>query len=115
MYVDFDYGKENDAFGLKKNASWVVIGVAARYQARAHTAVSVRYENYEDQNGFITGQTQALNSFTLTGEYKWVDGLLSRIGYRLDWSDQNFFERGTGLSRNPDTLTPGLVAYFEPK
>jgi predicted porin len=89
--------------------------VAGRYQATEHTALSVRYENYDDRNGFITGQTQALNSFTLTGEYKWVDGLLSRLEYRRDWSDQKFFERGTGLSNNQDTFTLGLVAYFEPK
>jgi len=57
-----------------------------------------------------------LNSFTATGEYKWVQGLLSRLEYRRDWSDQPFFERGfQGLSKNQDTLTLGLVAFFGPK
>jgi hypothetical protein len=32
--------------------------------------VAVRYEHYNDRQGFITGTAQALNSLTLTGEYK---------------------------------------------
>ena len=86
------------------------------YQTTTRTAVSLRYERYHDRQGFITGQAQSLNSFTATGEYKWVKGLLSRLEYRRDWSDQPFFERGfQGLSKNQDTLTLGLVAFFGPK
>jgi hypothetical protein len=113
--VNFDYGRENEAFGVKNNATWVAIGVAGRVQTTEHTALSARYENYDDRNGFITGQSQSLNSFTLTGEYKFVQGLLSRLEYRRDWSDKPFFERGAlGQSKNQDTLTLGFVAFFGP-
>ncbi len=116
IYVNFDYGKESQAFGVKKDATWVAIGVAGRQQLSERTAVSVRYENYDDRNGFITGTTQMLNSFTLTGEYKWVEGLISRLEYRRDWSDQAFYERGNaGLSKNQSTLTLGFIAFFGPK
>ena len=85
----------------------------AAYQTTAHTAFALRYENYNDRQGFITGTAQTLNSFTLTGEYKWVQGLLSRLEYRRDWSDQAYFERGSnGLAKNQNTLTLGFVAYF---
>ncbi|MDQ1474223.1 MAG: hypothetical protein QOJ99_5703 [Bryobacterales bacterium] len=115
FYVNFDYGRENEAFGVKNNAMWVAIGVAGRVQTTEHTALSARYENYDDRNGFITGQSQSLNSFTLTGEYKFVQGLLSRLEYRRDWSDKPFFERGAlGQSKNQDTLTLGFVAFFGP-
>ena len=86
---------------------------AGRYQTTTHTALALRYENYNDRQGFITGTAQSLNSFTLTGEYKWVQGLLSRLEYRRDWSDQAYFERGfQGLAKNQNTLTLGFVAYF---
>ena len=58
-----------------------------------------------------------LKEFTLTGEYKWAEGLLGRLEYRRDWSDQPFFDRGASLAthKNQDTLLVGFVAYFGPK
>ncbi|HXJ40121.1 MAG TPA: porin [Bryobacteraceae bacterium] len=113
VYVNFDYGREKDALGVKNNATWVAIGVAGRLQTTERTAVAVRYENYDDRNGFITGQSQSLNSFTLTGECKWQQGLISRLEYRRDWSDKPFFERGTlGVNKNQSTLTLGFIAWF---
>lgn len=115
FYVNFDYGREKHAFGPRNNATWVAIGVAGRFQTSEHTAVALRYENYDDRQGFITTQAQSFNSFTLTGEYKWVQGLFSRLEYRRDWSDKPFFERGNmGLSKHQDTITLGFVAFFGP-
>jgi hypothetical protein len=115
FYLNFDFGHESRVFG-DRSAEWIAFGTAGRYQTTTRTAVSLRYERYHDRQGFITGQAQSLNSFTATGEYKWVQGLLSRLEYRRDWSDQPFFERGfQGLSKNQDTLTLGLVAFFGPK
>lgn len=115
MYVNFDYGREKHAFGLRNNATWVAIGVAGRVQTTAHTALSLRYENYDDRQGFITGQAQSLNSFTATGEYKWPQGLISRLEYRRDWSDKPFYERGyLGSSKTQDTVTLGFIAFFGP-
>jgi hypothetical protein len=112
FYANFDYGRENRAFGTRA-AEWLAIGVAGRVQTTAHTDVALRYENYNDRQGFITGTAQALNSFTLTGEYKWAQGLLSRLEYRRDWSNRPFFEHGfQGLAKSQDTVTLGFVAYF---
>jgi hypothetical protein len=115
FYVNFDYGRENRAFDLDA-AEWVALGVAAHFQTTKQTALTLRSENYNDRRGFITGQAQSLNSVTVTGEYKWMQGLLSRLEYRRDWSDKPYFERGfEGLHKNQDTLTLGLVAFFGPK
>lgn len=112
FYVNFDYGKESQAFGTR-DADWVAIGLAGKFQTTEHTALAFRYENYNDRDGFITGTNQKLNSFTVTGEYKWAKGLLSRLEYRRDWSDQAYFERGfQGLAKNQSTLTLGFVAFF---
>ena len=64
--------------------------MAGRVQTSTHTAFSLRYENYNDRQGFITGLNQKLNSFTATGEYKWVQGLLARLEYRRDWSNKPY-------------------------
>jgi|SRR5581483_5815884 len=115
FYVNVDYGRENLAFG-NRAATWVAVGAAGHFQITRHTAFTVRYENYDDREGFITGQPQTLNSFTLTGEYKWAQGLLSRLEYRRDWSDKPFYERGFGgLNEHQDTVTLGFVAFFGPR
>ena len=45
------------------------------------------------------------------------EGLLSRLEYRRDWSDQQFFDRGNtpGSSKSQDTLAAGFVVFFGPK
>ena len=112
FYVNFDYGRENKAFD-DSAAEWLAIGLSGRFQTTEHTALALRYENYNDRRGFITGQDQTLNSFTVTGEYKWSKGLLSRLEYRRDWSDKPYYERGfQGVWKNQNTLALGFVAYF---
>ena len=115
FYVNFDYGHESKV--ANGDASWVAIGLSGRFQTTEKTALALRYENYNDRDGFITGQTQMLNSFTVTGEYKWVHGLLARLEYRRDWSDKPYFDRGNTLAswKNQDTVTLGIVAFFGPK
>jgi len=80
IYANFDYGHESQVFGSSA-AEWIAIGVAGRVQTSTHTAFALRYENYNDRQGFITGVPQKLNSFTATGEYKWMQGLLARLEY----------------------------------
>jgi hypothetical protein len=74
-------------------------------------------EWFNDTDGFCTGTAQKLKEATLTVEFKLAQGLLSRIEYRRDWSDQPFFERGAQPSshKNQDTLLAGFVVYFGPK
>ena len=129
FYVNFDYGRDNEAFGPSANAEWIAVGAAGHVQASRHSALTLRYEHYNDKTGFITSVAQKVNSFTATYEYKWVQGLLSRLEYRRDWSNQPYFERGheggpfnipgvpfiPGPAKNQDTLTLGFVAFFGPK
>ncbi len=114
FYVNFDYGKEGNV--VDPANTWVAIGMSGRVQTTEKTALALRYEHYNDRDGFITGQAQKLNSFTVTGEYKWAEGLLARLEYRRDWSDKPYFDRGNQLAnwKNQDTLTLGIVAFFGP-
>ncbi len=116
-YFNFDYGVDKKAAGGATDNVWYGVAGAVRYAFTKHVAVAPRLEWFNDRDGFSTGTAQKLKEFTLTGEYKWVEGLLSRVEYRRDWSDQPFFDRGAtpAASTSQTTLLAGFVAYFGPK
>jgi hypothetical protein len=119
-YINFDYGanKVYDATGKTgTTAAWYGVAGAAKVQFNSKHALTPRIEWFKDRDGYSTGTVQELKEFTLTYEYKWVEGLLGRIEYRRDWSDVPFFERGAGpgLWKNQDTLALGVIAFFGPK
>lgn len=114
IYVNFDYGTEKaEAAG---SHDWLGIAGAARFALTRRLALSPRVEYYTDRDGFITGAPQTMKEVTMTAEYKWREGLLSRFEYRRDWSDQAVFERGrNGAFHSQNTLLLGFVAHFGPR
>lgn len=115
-YLNVDYGAEKDA-GAGPTSAWYGVAGAARLAVGGRIAIAPRLEWFKDRDGFSTGTAQSLKEFTITGEYKWAEGLLSRVEYRRDWSDQPFFDRGAnaGAYKHQDTFLIGFVAYFGPK
>jgi len=86
------------------------LGLYARYQATASTALSVRYERLDDE-GLFGGIEQLLQEFTVTAEYKFADGFLVRGEFRRDWSNAAFFpgpDPGEFRAQQ-NTLLVGLV------
>lgn len=116
-YVNFDYGRNKSGSGPTEfTAKWYGVAGAAKLQMNDHNAITPRVEWFKDKDGFSTGVAQTVKEFTFTYEYKWTHGLLARLEYRRDWSDQPFFERGfLGNTDHQDTLTLGVVAFFGPK
>jgi hypothetical protein len=116
-YINFDYGSNKSFDGkTESTAAWYGIALAAKFQPSSKVALTPRFEWFKDRDGFSTGTAQEVKEFTITYEYKWVEGLLGRIEYRRDWSDQSFFERGSGgTGKNQNTLALGIIAYFGPK
>jgi hypothetical protein len=95
---------------------WQGGAVAARGQVSPKSALAGRYEYFKDEEGFMTGTAQNVQEVTATYEYKWVEGLLSRIEYRRDWSNQNVFHKNTAqMVDSQDTITVAFVAFFGPK
>lgn len=115
LYLNFDYGRDKNIGSGSQH--WVGIAGAARFAPNKWFAFTPRLEWFNDANGFYTGTTQKLKEFTLTGEFKMLEGVLARLEYRRDWSDQRFFDRGNSpaASKNQDTLVLGVVAFFGPK
>ena len=123
-YINYDYGQNRDGmftvgsstFGDTALNHWQGFAGAAHVQASGAQAISGRFEYFTDPQGFSTGTSQHLYEFTGTYEYKWAAGLLSRVEYRHDWSDTNFFHKNdTDLVKSQDTVTASFIAFFGPK
>jgi hypothetical protein len=101
------------------------IAAAARFQATSTIAFAGRYEYLGDGSAqganvgtpsIGMGTHNKFNEFTLTGEYKIPEGLLFRVEYRRDGSDQKYFLKGTSKAvQNQSTAEVGIVAFFGPK
>jgi hypothetical protein len=117
-YINYDYGQNRNADGSTALdlARWQGVAGAVQVKATSKVAFTPRLEWFDDPQGFSTGTAQTLKSFTFTGEYKLVEGLMWRGEYRRDWSDVEFFERGGMPSsyKNQDTVTFALIGYFGP-
>jgi hypothetical protein len=127
-YINYDYVQNRDAAALSES-SYVTTGLdhlsgvafAARYQATDKIAFAGRAEYVADKSDFGAtvgaGTRQNLNEFTLTAEYKVPEGLLARLEYRRDGSDEPYFNKGTSLAvaKGQSTLEVGVTAFFGPK
>jgi hypothetical protein len=112
-YVNFDYGRDkNIGAGARQ---WTGIAAAARFAVGKKYAIAPRLEWFDDMDGLLTGTAQSLKEFTLTGEYQMADWLLSRLEFRNDWSNQPFFQKGSGNSKSQPTVLLGMIAFFGPK
>ena len=113
-YLNFDYGLERNPNA--RSQKFLGIAAAGHYQATKRIAFAPRLEWYNDVDGFVTGRAQQLKEITLTGEYAWFQGVLTRLEYRHDWSNQPFFDRGAqlGSAKHQDTVAIALLAFFPP-
>lgn len=115
-YLNYDYGQNRVGDRLSpsgRSAHWQGIATAVRRQLPHESSIAARYEYFSDGDGFTTGKPQSLNEATLTFGHKWRKGLLSRLEYRRDWSDEDFFIRGASEAvKTQSTATVALIAYF---
>jgi hypothetical protein len=107
---NYDYGHDS-ALGQ----TWQGVAVYAKAQTNDYFAVIPRFEYLNDEDGFMTGVSQKVKEFTLTAEVKHSQGLIARFEYRRDWSDVDYFIKGTGVRSNQDTFTVGVVYAFTSK
>lgn len=113
---EFDYGADKFETGGGK-ASWKGVAGYIKLSNGSWFSFIPRIEWFKDSDGFSTGTAQSLKEATLTAEFKLAQGLLSRLEYRRDWSDEPFFNRGgtPASSKSQTTLLAGFVVYFGPK
>lgn len=112
--VNYDNGSQSNGSTTGGTASWTGVAGYARcaFSMPFLSAVAVRYESFNDADGFTTGTKQTLNEGTITLE-KAVDGALLRLDVRQDSSDQKVFTVSDGsASKSQLTVTFGAVFTF---
>jgi hypothetical protein len=131
-YINYDYGQNRDGTYTTTNDCdgtctvgdtllnhWQGVAFAAHAQITGTQALSGRYEYFRDPQGFQT--VTALpnphyQEFTATYEYKWAAGLLARVEYRGDFSNDQYFHKDANqTSSNQNTITIAFIAFFGPK
>ena len=85
-----------------------------RYQLTPRLAFGARTEYMADHSGLFSGVPQILREGTITTEYKFGEGFLTRLEYRRDFSNQPYFYSGTLgiLKKEQTTATVGVVWWF---
>src|SRR5262245_2836003 len=82
---NFDYGVEMNPGAAAFR--FYGFSVANRIVLNSRFTISPRYDWYKDRDGFITTKRQTLQAFTLTGDWRFMEGILGRFEFRSDWSD----------------------------
>jgi Putative beta-barrel porin-2, OmpL-like. bbp2 len=131
LVANFDYdhqAKFGDGvtFGTGKAADYTGIAAYAKYAFNPKVAVAGRFEYFNDHDGLATSGVYApditapivhnhINEFTGTIERRFAGHLISRLEYRHDDSNQNFFQRGgPSFVKGQTTVDAGLVFVLEP-
>ena len=120
LLANFDYGHDRPG-GVP--VWWSGIAGFIKYAPSDKWYIATRGEWFKDHDGFSTGTPQTLNSFTLTFQRMLAGKLMSRLEYRRDMSDQNFFPYRTSGDPNfpgstfgpidhQNTVTLGLIYAF---
>ena len=113
-YINYDYGINhiyNGSFPDNTLVKYQGAAVAMKIQATSKWAFTPRVEFFDDPDGFaMQGASvfsdhdpvaQQVKEITLTGEYKFLEGLMWRGEYRYDWSNKPFFLVGAECSSPP--------------
>jgi hypothetical protein len=115
--VNGDYGRGDRIYdgegGVSKPVYWTGVAGYVKYAITGSTALSTRYEYYNDHDGFTTGAPQHFNEFTTTFERIVAHHIVSRFEFRRDMSNQPAFLKGTAPVSDQNTLTAGLVFMFD--
>jgi len=93
--------------------SWYGAAGALRFSPHQRWSFSPRFGWFDDQAGFCSGTPQRLKEATLTAEYRPAKLLISRLEYRRDWSDRQFFHPGHALSRRQQSVLVALIAVWK--
>ncbi len=113
LMANYDDGTQKQATGTgTPDAKWSGYAAYAKYAFASSYAAVVRYEQFDDKDGFTTGAVQKLSEGTLTLEHA-AAGCLIRLDLRQDKSDKTPFVKEDGTPTDTqNTVTLGIVHTF---
>jgi hypothetical protein len=112
LALDSVYGSEPNAVTQGETATWTGIAGYARFGLSDSFALNLRGEYFADPDGARTGVPQYLKEVTLTPEWKISSHFLVRGEFRLDWSNQDVFEKKSGFTSTQPTLLLDVIYVF---
>ena len=121
-----DYGRGDrtvNPVSLNNTTAWWG-GIAGyiKYALSPVINAAVRYEYFDDHNGFATavappfapvGAEQHFHEFTGTFERTIASHLITRLEFRRDMSNLAVFQKGQGFDKNQNTITAGMILTFD--
>ena len=93
-------------------ADWLGWGAYGRYAWSEKSAVALRVERFDDDEGGISGTPQTLREATVTLEHRPRPDLILKLAARADDSTAPVFDREQGKSDGQRLLLLGAVATF---
>ena len=112
LAVDLVYGTEPNAVTRGETAMWNGIVGYARFGLSDTFALILRGEFFNDRDGARTGVAQKLKEVTLTPELKVSPHFVVRADLRVDWSDQDVFEKKEGFTSSQPTGLLNVIYAF---
>lgn len=117
--LNYDYGYDENATAIGKNAVWQGIAGYAKYDMSDTWSIAGRYEFFRDNDGSklptlsaAVGDT-SFQEFTLTSEHKLHEHLVARLEYRHDIANSNVFGHDdSGFQNYQDTVAVEFVMPF---
>lgn len=120
---NYDYGVEDDAVGIGKDANWDGYAVYAKYAPLDWWSVAGRYEFFHDRDAVRVAPTVTVLSgaghgdvefqeLTLTNEFKLHEHLIARLEYRLDLANAQVFGADRGANNHLNTVAAEIIVPF---
>ncbi len=111
--LNYDYGRGDRVDGLLNPVSWQGWAGMVRYSLSSNNAIAMRYEWFDDPDGFATDAGQQLKEFTGTFERRIANRLITRWEYRYDYSNQPSYTKGAAPVGSQSTVAAGLIYTFD--
>ncbi len=113
---DYDYG---DKFGLGEGetsqaVNWWGIAGYVKYTPNSKSYLAARYEYFNDPYGFAlgTGIKAHVGEGTMTYAYNWTGAFQTRFEFREDYSNRDFFQKGTRFVDTQPIAELGFIYTF---
>lgn len=110
--LELTYGSEPNAVTAGQTATWTGIVGYARFGLSDSVALNLRAEYFADPDGARISVRQYLKEVTLTPEWKISPHFLIRGDLRVDWSNQDVFEKRSGFTGTQPTILVDAIYVF---
>lgn len=108
---EFNYGHESKIMPDGSAGNWNGFLLMNNVALGDRFGITTRFDYFNDSDGLRTGVAQKWKSFIISPSVSIVDGLGGLFELRYDWSNQDVFVGGDGLSKDNQFITAVEFTY----